>query len=101
MEWPTWVQEWLVQEPLLTRKKLSVSSRLGIDSWVQIKEMDSNSFPINGMWLSKIGGSVSRSMDTKINVGSGNESKSVKDIRLNIESKIGTESQGWGSGSHS
>ena len=48
----------------------------------------------------KFDGSVSRSMDTGINVGSGNESKSVKDIRVNIDLKMGTESQVWGSGSH-
>jgi len=53
------------------------------------------------MWLSKIGGSVSRSIDTGINVGSGNESKSVKDIRVNIDLEMGNESQGWRSDSHS
>ena len=47
------------------------------------------------MWLSIIGCSVSRFIDTGINVGSGNESKSVKDIRVNIDPKIGTKSQGW------
>ena len=53
------------------------------------------------MLLSKIGHSVLTSMDTKINVGSKNEFKSVKDIRVNIDLKKGTKSQGWGSGSQS
>jgi len=34
-------------------------------------------------------------MDTGINVGSENESKLVKDIGVNIDSKIGAELQGW------
>ena len=36
-----------------------------------------------------------------INVGSENWSKLGKDTGVNIDSKMGTESQGWGSGSHS
>jgi len=42
-----------------------------------------------------------RSMDRGINVGSGNGSKLVKDIGVNIDLKMGTESQVWGWGSHS
>ena len=60
---------------------------------------NSHSFPINRMWLSKIGDSIYRSMDAGINVGAG--SKLGKDTEVNIDSKMGTESQGWGSGSHS
>ena len=40
-------------------------------------------------------------MGTKINVGSKNGSKLGKDIGVNIDSKIGIESQSWGSSSHS
>ena len=40
-------------------------------------------------------------MNTGINVGSGDESKLGKDVRVNIDSKIGIESQSCGSGSHS
>ena len=41
------------------------------------------------------------SMATGINVGSGNWSKLGKDTRVNIDSKMVTESQDWRSGSHS
>jgi len=37
----------------------------------------------------------------RINVGTGNLSKLGKDTKVNIDSKMRTESQGWGSGSHS
>ena len=40
-------------------------------------------------------------MDTGINVGSGNGSNLGKDTGVNIDSKIGTESQGWRLGSYS
>ena len=52
------------------------------------------------MWLSKIDDSISRFMGTETNVGSENWSKLGKNTRVNIDSKMGTESQGWGSGSH-
>ena len=48
-----------------------------------------------------IGGSVSRSMGTEINIRSGIGFKSGMDIGVNIDSKIRTESQSWGSESHS
>ena len=38
-------------------------------------------------------------MGTEINVGSGIESKLVKDTEFNIDSKFGTKLQSWGSGS--
>ena len=50
------------------------------------------------MWLSKCGDSISRSIGTGINVGSRNWSKLGKDTRINIDSKMETESQDWGSG---
>ena len=53
------------------------------------------------MWLSKIGGSILSSMDTWIGVSSRIGSKSVEDTGVKIYSKIRTESQSWGSGSHS
>ena len=53
------------------------------------------------MWLSKRSGSISKSIDTGINVGSDNRSNLGKDTEVNIDSKIGTESQNWRSGSHS
>ena len=37
---------------------------------------------------------------TGINVGSGNWSKLGKNIGVNIDSKMGTESESWGLGSH-
>jgi len=63
--------------------------------------LKSHSFSNNGIWLSKIGGSISKSMDTGINVGSKNGSNLDKDTGINIDSKIKTESQSCGSGSHS
>ena len=53
------------------------------------------------MWLSNIGDSNSRSMGTRINVGSENWSKLGKNTGVNIDSKMGTESQSWESDSHS
>jgi len=53
------------------------------------------------MWLSKRGGSISKSIDTRINVGSRNGSNLGKDAGVNIDSKIGIESQSCGSGTHS
>ena len=49
----------------------------------------------------KFGDLISRSMGNGINVGSGNWSKLGKDIGVNVDSKMVTKSQGWGSGSHS
>ena len=49
------------------------------------------------MWLSKIGDYISRSMGTGINVGSENWSKLGKNTGVNMDSKMGTESQSWGS----
>ena len=40
-------------------------------------------------------------MSMGINVGSGNWSKLGKNTEIHIDSKMGTESQSWGSGSHS
>jgi len=42
-----------------------------------------------------------KSMDIRINVGSGNGSNLRKDTRVNIDSKIEFESQSCGLGSHS
>ena len=53
------------------------------------------------MWLYKIGGSVLRSMGIRINIDSGIGSKLGKDTGVNINSKIETELQSWGSDSHS
>jgi len=53
------------------------------------------------MRLSKIGGSCSKSIETGISVGSELGSKLDKDTKINIDSKNGTESQNWGSESHS
>ena len=53
------------------------------------------------MWPSKRGGSISKSMDTRINVGLGNGSNFGNDSGVNVDSKIGIESQSYGSGSHS
>jgi len=52
------------------------------------------------MWLFKIGGSISKSMDTGFNVGLRNGSNLSKDTEINIDSKIEIESQSCGSGSH-
>ena len=56
---------------------------------------------MNGMLLFKIGGSILKSIDTEINLSLENESDLGKDTRVNIDSKIGVESQSCGSGSHS
>ena len=83
--------------------KSSLGSRVDFDSRVSSKSKNWNShyFPINGMWLFKISGSISKSIGTGINVGSKNGSKLGKDTRGNIDSKIRVESQSWGSGLHS
>jgi len=52
------------------------------------------------MWLSKIDGSISRFIGMGISVDSGIGSKSGKDIGVNINSKIRSESQNLRSGSH-
>ena len=49
----------------------------------------------------QIGDSISISIGTVINVGSGNWSNLGKNTGVNIVSKMETESQSWGSGSHS
>ena len=60
--------------------KSNLGSRVSFGSTVGSKSMNwsSHLFLINGMWLSKIDGSVSIFMDTGINVSSENGSKSVK-----------------------
>ena len=45
------------------------------------------------MWLSKIGGSCSKSISTGNSVGLGIVFKSNKDIEINIDSKSGIESK--------
>ena len=54
-------------------KKSTLDSR---QFWFKVesksKNWNSHSFSINGMWLSKFGDSISRSMGTRINVGSEN-----------------------------
>ena len=57
--------------------KSTLGSRVGIGSIIgsKSKNWDLHSLPNNGMWLSKIGDSVSRFMGTKINAGSENWSK--------------------------
>ena len=84
-------------------KKSNVSSRVDIGSIVgsKSKKQNSYSFPINRMWLSKFGISISRSIDTRINVGSEKWSKLSNDTGVNIKSKMKIESKGWGLGSHS
>jgi len=80
--------------------KSSLVLRVSFDSRVKSKSKswNSHSLPINRMWLSKIGGSISKSMGTRINVGLKNGSKLDKDTEVNIDSK---KSQSCGSGSHS
>ena len=83
-------------------KKSTMSSRVSFASRVESKSKNliSHSFPTNEIWLSKFGDSISRSM-TEINVGSENWSKLGNDTRINIDSKMETESQNWESGSNS
>ena len=54
--------------------KSSLGSRVSLSLKVESKSRnwDSHSFSINGMWLSKLGGSISRSMGMGINVCSVN-----------------------------
>ena len=85
----------------MTQIMFRFESRFGSKAGSKLKKWNSQYFPINGMWLSKISSSVSRSMCIGINVGSGIGSKSGKDTRININSKIEIEWQSWGSGSHS
>ena len=82
--------------------KSSLGSRVRFGSRVRSKSKskDLHSFPINGMWLSKIDGSYSRFIGMGVNVGSGMLSKLGKDTRVNIDSKIKTESQSCESVSH-
>ena len=81
--------------PNTNSEKLSLGLRVSFGSIVgsKSKNLSSHSWSINEMWLSKIGGSISRSMGIEINVGSGIGSKLGKDTRVNIDSKIETESQ--------
>ena len=90
VEWMIWVLKWKVKEPILTQEnQLWVRESVLVES--KSKNWNSHSFPINGMWLSKIGDSISRSIGTGINVGSENWSKFGKNIGVNIDSKMGTE----------
>jgi len=84
-------------------EKSTLGSRVSFGARIESnsKNWNSHSFSIKGMWLSKIGYSISRSMDMRINVGSRNWSKLGKNTGVNIDSKMETESQSWGSGSHS
>ena len=84
-------------------KNSTLGSRVGFGLRVEskFKNWNSHYFPINGMWLSKIGDSIFRSIGTEINIGLENRSKLGKDIRVNIDSKMGTETQSWRSGSYS
>ena len=52
-------------------RKSTLGSRVSFSSRVESKSqnLNSHSFPINGMWLSKIGDSISRSMCTGKNIG--------------------------------
>ena len=83
--------------------KSTLGSTVSFGSRVESKSKNRNShsFSINGMWLSKIGDSISKSMGMGINVGSKNWSKLDNKIRVTIDSKMETESQSWGSGSRS
>ena len=56
--------------------KSTLGSKVGLDSRVESKSKNliSHSIFINEMWLSKRSGSISKSMDTGINVGLGNGS---------------------------
>ena len=73
-------------------EKLTLGSRVGFDSRAKSKSNNwtSHSFPFNGMWLFKIGNSISRSMGTEINIGSKNWSKLGEDTGINIDSKMET-----------
>ena len=55
-------------------EKSTLSLRVSFGARIESKSKNwnSHSFPINGMWLSKIGDSISRSMGMRINVGSEN-----------------------------
>jgi len=83
--------------------KSTLGSRVSFASRVESKSKNliSHSFPTNEIWLSKIGDSISRSIGTGINVGSENWCKLGKDTRVNLDSKMGNKSQGWGWGSNS
>ena len=89
-----WALKWKVREPIVTRE-----NQLWDGESVLVQELIPNQiiqfhifFPINEMWLSKIGDSISISMCTVINVGLENWSKLGKNTGVNIDSKMGTES---------
>ena len=83
--------------------KSTLGLRVGFGSRVvsKSKYWNSHSFSINGMWLSKIGGSIPRSMGIGISIGSKNGSKLGKDTGVNIDLKTEIESQSCELGSHS
>ena len=60
----------------MNSRKSTLGSRVSFVSRVESKSKNliSRSFFINEMWLSKRGDSILKSMDTGINVGSGNGS---------------------------
>jgi len=82
--------------------KLSLGSRVSFGLKVESKSRnwDSHSSPINGMWLSKIGYSISRFVSTKIDVVSGMWSNLGKDTEDNIYSNFGIESRNENSNSY-
>ena len=67
--------------------KSSLGSRASFDLKVESKSRnwDIHSFPINGMWLSKKGGSISRFVGTRIDVGLEMWSNLGKDTWLQVK----------------
>ena len=65
-------------------KKSTLGSKVSFSSRVESKSKNwnSHSYPINGMWLSKMGDSIPRSMGMKINIGSGIWSKLDKNAKV-------------------
>ena len=68
--------------------KSTLGSRIGLGSRVESKSKNLilHSFPFNEMWLSKRGDSISKSMNTRINVGLKNGSNLGKDTWLVVKS---------------
>jgi len=98
VKWLIWAQEWKKRETNTDSRiwlKSSLGLRVGFDSIVgsKSKNLSSHLWSINGMWLSKIGGSISKFMGIGINVGSVIGSKLGQDTGVNIDWKIRTESQ--------